>query len=262
MARSAAASPAPAPASRQRAAPLRAWPPSSRRACSRCARRGAPGSGAPPRRPRQSPRSKSATRACFATSTSGMRVETTGSPAARYSRTLCGFALRVTSLRGNGLMATSNALAYPGRSANGFRPRRWTLGKGGEAGEVHRHVAQEDHGSGGEMLRDVDHEIEVEPALRHQPEVADDGPREALHRLRHGRLGRERLAEERPLAAPSRRGPAKAPQRRRRLGRRRLGTRRLGRRGLGRRKARAEQVRPEQAQSVHASVDGSYLSSS
>ena len=44
------------------------------------------------------------------TSTSGIAVETTGSPAARYSRTLSGFAFNVTSLIGNGRIATSKPL--------------------------------------------------------------------------------------------------------------------------------------------------------
>ena len=55
-------------------------------------------------------------------STSGMAVETTGKPAARYSRTLSGFAASVSSLTLKGISATSNAFAYRGRSAYGLRP--------------------------------------------------------------------------------------------------------------------------------------------
>ena len=44
------------------------------------------------------------------TSTSGIAVETTGKPAARYSRAFRGFAFSVTSLIGNGITATSNRL--------------------------------------------------------------------------------------------------------------------------------------------------------
>src|SRR5690606_662106 len=44
------------------------------------------------------------------TATSGRSVDTTGSPAARYSRTLSGLEFRVSWLIRNGLMATSKAL--------------------------------------------------------------------------------------------------------------------------------------------------------
>ena len=40
--------------------------------------------------------------------TSGRSVETTGSPAARYSRSFSGFALRVSSFFLNGMIPTSN----------------------------------------------------------------------------------------------------------------------------------------------------------
>src|SRR5438309_3115276 len=55
-------------------------------------------------------------------STSGIAVDTTGRPAARYSRTLSGFAASVSSFTLKGISATSNAFAYRGRSAYGLRP--------------------------------------------------------------------------------------------------------------------------------------------
>src|SRR5438067_6369086 len=55
-------------------------------------------------------------------STSGIGVDTTGSPAARYSRTLSGLEARVSSFTLKGISATSNAFAYRGRSAYRLRP--------------------------------------------------------------------------------------------------------------------------------------------
>ena len=58
-----------------------------------------------------------------------MAVETTGSPAARYSLALSGLALRVASLIGNGITAASKPLQYAGScSVNGCALSRWTLG--------------------------------------------------------------------------------------------------------------------------------------
>src|SRR5262245_65888096 len=62
-------------------------------------------------------------------STSGIAVETTCKPAARYSRALSGFAFNVSSLTRNGINATSKPLQYAGSAPYGLRPSRWTLGR-------------------------------------------------------------------------------------------------------------------------------------
>src|SRR5215470_19484834 len=62
-------------------------------------------------------------------STSGIAVDTTCKPAARYSRALSGFAFNVSSLTRNGINATSKPLQYAGSAPYGLRPSRWTLGR-------------------------------------------------------------------------------------------------------------------------------------
>ena len=60
-------------------------------------------------------------------STSGTGVDTTGRPAARYSRTLSGFELAASSFSTNGISATSKPLHHAGSSPYGRRPKRCTF---------------------------------------------------------------------------------------------------------------------------------------
>ena len=127
-------------------------------------------------------------RHCPSTSTSGIRVETTGKPAARYSRTLSGLAFSVTSLMGNGLMRHVEALAVAREGREGFAAEQVHVGQRGQARRSVVTLPSSTSEPRREVLRDVHQEIDVDPVVGHQPEVAED----RAGQLRD--LGRDRVS--------------------------------------------------------------------